>query len=391
MRKIQYDVAIVGGGLSGGLAALALSRLRPDVRVALIDSGAQYGGNHIWSFFASDIAADHRWLTAPLICHGWAGNEVHFPQFSRRLRQHYYSIESERLDDHIRRTLPADACLSGVKVLACGPQSVVMEDGRRIEAGAVIDARGPADLSALSCGWQKFVGQTLELSEPHNLTQPVIMDARVSQIDGYRFVYVLPISPVHLFIEDTYYSDSAVLDVPALQSRIADYAATHRWQVTRALRQETGVLPVVKSGNLNDYWRAGGERVPKIGARGGFFHAVTSYSLPHAVRTAMAVAEAPDLSAPALNAMLKARAAKLWKDDRFFQMLNVMLFDAAEPEERYKILQRFYTLPQSLIERFYSGETNFSDKARILAGKPPVPISRAARAILSRRNSHTGV
>jgi lycopene beta-cyclase len=41
------------------------------------------------------------------------------------------------------------------------------------------------------------------------------------------------------------------------------------------------------------------------------------------------------------------------------------------------VLERFYRLPQPLIERFYAGEATLADKARILAGKPPVPIRRA--------------
>jgi lycopene beta-cyclase len=54
-----------------------------------------------------------------------------------------------------------------------------------------------------------------------------------------------------------------------------------------------------------------------------------------------------------------------------------MLFRAAAPGERYKVLQRFYGLPQPLIERFYAGQITWRDKLRILAGKPPVPIRRA--------------
>lgn len=391
MRKIHFDVAIVGGGLAGGLTALALARLRPDVRVALIDSEPHFGGNHVWSFFGCDIDPDHRWLTAPLVCHGWAGNQVHFPEFSRKLRQNYYSIESERLDDHIRRTLPAESCLSATKVLACGPTSVVLDNGTRIEAGAVIDARGGGDMSALTCGWQVFLGQELELAEPHNLTQPVIMDARVDQLGGYRFVYLLPFSPVRVFVEDTYYQDEPVLSSPDLHHRIAQYANDNGWQISRILRQETGVLPVVLDGDPDAYWRAGGAKVPKIGARGGFFHHVTSYSIPDAVRVAMMVANAADLSAPALNAMLQKAAAQHWKSARFYRTLNTMLFRAAQPEERYKVLQRFYRLPEGLVERFYAGKTSGADKIRLLAGKPPVPISRAARAILSRRHSQTGV
>ena len=54
-----------------------------------------------------------------------------------------------------------------------------------------------------------------------------------------------------------------------------------------------------------------------------------------------------------------------------------MLFRAAKPEERYTVLQRFYGLNQGLIERFYAGKLKWYDKARILIGKPPVPVTKA--------------
>ena len=63
-----------------------------------------------------------------------------------------------------------------------------------------------------------------------------------------------------------------------------------------------------------------------------------------------------------------------------------MLFDAAEPDARYRIFQRFYRLPEGLIERFYSARTTFADKARILCGKPPVSIPRALLALAGKGN-----
>jgi lycopene beta-cyclase len=45
------------------------------------------------------------------------------------------------------------------------------------------------------------------------------------------------------------------------------------------------------------------------------------------------------------------------------------------------VLQRFYRLPEPLIARFYAGQSSVADRIRILAGKPPVPISRALRVL----------
>jgi lycopene beta-cyclase len=62
-----------------------------------------------------------------------------------------------------------------------------------------------------------------------------------------------------------------------------------------------------------------------------------------------------------------------------------MLFKAAQPGRRYIVLERFYRLSQGLVERFYAGRITLADKARILIGKPPVPIP-AAIAVLSEKS-----
>jgi lycopene beta-cyclase len=54
-----------------------------------------------------------------------------------------------------------------------------------------------------------------------------------------------------------------------------------------------------------------------------------------------------------------------------------MLFRAAEPPERYRVLQHFYRLPEALIGRFYAGQLTALDKLRILSGRPPVPLRKA--------------
>jgi lycopene beta-cyclase len=61
-----------------------------------------------------------------------------------------------------------------------------------------------------------------------------------------------------------------------------------------------------------------------------------------------------------------------------------MLFDAAEPEERYRVFERFYRLREPLIERFYAGNSSTADKLRILSGKPPVSVPAAIRALLGK-------
>ena len=374
------DVAIVGGGLAGGLIALALAVRQPGLRLRVVEADVVLGGNHVWSFFDGDVAVADRWIVAPLICHHWDGYDVAFPTHRRRFDHGYNAIESERLDVVVRGALGADAIVTAraEAIDACG---VVLEGGHRIEARAVIDARGPGDLGRLDLGWQKFVGQLLHLDAPHGLTRPVVMDATVDQIDGYRFVYLLPFDATSVFVEDTYYSDNPALDVPALRARIAGYAAARGWRATASNRIETGVLPVMVKGDFAAYWASTGIGVAKAGMRAGLFHPMTGYSLPDAVRLAARIAAADDLSGPALAKLTHDHARSLWRGRGFYRLLGIMLFRAAFPGERYRIMQRFYRLDAGLIGRFYAARSTRFDKFRILIGRPPIPIPRALRAI----------
>ncbi|MCB2060859.1 MAG: lycopene beta-cyclase CrtY [Novosphingobium sp.] len=382
MHKRDTDIAIIGGGLAGGLIALALAQLRPELRLLVVEQGGHFGGNHVWSFFASDIAAEDDWLVEPLVTARWDGYDVHFPGHSRSLATPYRSIASERLDAALRQALPAEALLTGVEVTGLSPDRAELADGRIIKAGAIIDARGASALPHMAGGWQKFTGQMLRLERPHGLVRPVVMDARVEQLDGYRFVYCLPFSDSEVFVEDTYYANGAELDVAALGRRIADYAGDRGWSIAEVTREETGVLPVIATGDFARFWPGGGATgAARAGTRAALLHPLTSYSLPDAVRFAVHLATLPDLSGAALAKASYAWARAHWGRGSFYRMLTKMLFGAARPEQRYRMLERFYRLPQPLIERFYSGRSTPADGLRILAGKPPVPIGAALASL----------
>lgn len=372
----RCDIAIVGGGLAGGLAVLALASKRPDLDVRLVEPGP-VGGNHIWSFFDSDIAKKDRWLVAPLVRRHWPRYDVRFPVHRRTLRMGYKSITGEALAEAVAAALPEGHVVAD-RAKHVAPDHVLLSRGGRLSAKHVIDARGAGKFPTLDCGWQKFVGQALTVKGGHGVEHPVVMDATVEQLDGYRFVYLLPFDAETIFVEDTYYSDDVDLDVPLVRERIAAYAAAQGWDVAATGREETGALAVVIAGDFDRLWPAS-DRTARIGARAGAFHATTGYSLPDAVRTAAAL---PALVGdPDLPKRLRDRAAASWRRQRFYRMLGAMLFRAAEPGERFRIFQRFYRLAPGLIARFYAGRSSASDKLRILSGRPPVPVGRALAAL----------
>ena len=374
----SLPLIIAGGGLAGCLAALALARRRPELPLLLVEQSDVFGGNHVWSFFDADVATDHRWLVEPAVAASWDGYSIHFPDRERVLPTRYNSLTSECLDRLVRERLRPDQYRLGAAIAELEPNAIRLATGETLSAAAVIDARGPAALDALDLGWQKFVGREFRLSAPHGLERPIVMDARVDQADGYRFVYCLPFAEDRLLIEDTYYSTEPTLDLDRLGDRILDYASARGWRIAALERQETGVLPVAMGGDFDRFWPAG-DPVGRLGLRGGFFHPVTGYSLPDAVRTAMLLTLQTDLAQIATN--LRAEAARLWRERRFYRLLSKMLFRAAKPHERYRVLQHFYRLDPDVIARFYAGRSTFADRLRILSGRPPVPFGRALAAL----------
>ena len=131
-------------------------------------------------------------------------------------------------------------------------RGVTLDSGERLSAEAVIDCRDALPSEHLEGGWQVFLGQHLRTSAPHGVERPVIMDAAVEQPGAYRFVYLLPLGPDEIFVEDTYYSDSPIVDAPKLRRRIADYCGKNGWQ-TEVVHEETGVLPVITGGDFAAY------------------------------------------------------------------------------------------------------------------------------------------
>lgn len=384
MHASTPDLLLIGGGLANCLIAWRLAEVDPACRITIAEAGPGLGGNHTWSFHAGDVSEpQHAWL-APFVVHRWAEHEVRFPEFRRRLDSGYLSMTS----DALHRVMVATGRFElkpDCRVQKLTPTGARTDAGETLEARAVIDGRGPGRSTGMVLGFQKFIGRQVRLAAPHQLAGPIIMDATVSQDDGYRFVYVLPLADDTVLIEDTRYSDGDSLDPEEINAAIDVYAKAQGWTVVETVREEHGVLPILLAGDFERFWPAE-DPVARAGLAAGLFQPTTGYSLPQAVALADHIAERwtrnGPLDGPALARITRDFSRDFWARTGFYRLLNRMLFRAGRPECRYRVLQRFYTLSEPLITNFYAGRLKLHQKARLLVGKPPVPVREALPLIL---------
>lgn len=403
--SFEFDIALVGGGLAACLTAIRLQDLCPELKVAIVEQGDCLGAGvpHTWSFHVSDICRDavfeQHWLY-PFVSKIWpadtqtgdGGYAVIFPQYKQHLPLSYASCRSEPFLAAFRKYFRGTILLNTV-ARQLFQQQIITTDGRIISAECVFDARGEKPNAGVVQGYQKFVGGFFRTVKPHGFKYPIIMDATVDQIDGYRFVYLLPFSDDILLTEDTYYSLSPKLDVLSVLERIDNYLKLKGVQAAERISVESGVLPIPLEGlTIFGESQSGNEKHRKaaaIGMRGGFFHPTTGYSLVSAVKMADFITE----NAIGLGRLELSKLSELvwhegqyhWQRGKFLRRLNSMFFLAGPPDERYKVIQKFYRHPVGLIERFYGNRLRVLDRIRIMSGKPPVPVFRALKLFFAKQ------
>jgi lycopene beta-cyclase len=379
----DYDFVLVGGGLQNGLLALSLLAEPSRASICLIERNQRLGGNHTWCFHSDDLDQTVATLVEPMVVARWPGYRVSFPRHERELDTPYAMVSSDRFHAHVHRTVTGTSnsdVLLDTEVAAVSGTEVRLRDGRLLRARFVVDARGPerTSIDPERTGYQKFVGLEVETAGPHGVQRPVLMDACVPQSDGYRFLYVLPLASDRLLVEDTRFSDSPDLDRERLQRDIGAYMQERSYSAKRVLRIESGVLPLPWHGDVS---------VPEpghpliAGFQGGWYHPVSGYSFPIAARLARCIAATPidELWGDDLHLLAGQQRRQL----AFAHRLNKMFFRWFAPENRYNVLERFYTLPEPVIRRFYALCMTDLDRARMLMGRPPRGMSYKA-ALLGR-------
>ncbi len=374
-HESRRNLILIGAGLNNALIAWFVKRRNPALKITVLEKSRSMDELRTWSFHENDVEFLEE--LKPLVYCGWPGHEVKFPKYSRKFQSEYFCVKPKQLQKELAGILMSELKFLS-EVINIDTHQVTLKSGETFEADCVIDGRGAQRMTSVA--YQKFLGLTLRFKKPHGLSYPILMDANVPQLDGYRFFYVLPFSSDQLLIEDTRYSSKSEIDLQKYEQDILTYAEKHFGPIEEICERESGVLPLPMDSDFQSTLSEG-TKVPLSGYAGGFFHPVTGYSLPDGVRIADRISKLSRLTTEGVKEVLDRYTDERSSRTKFFCMLNRMMFLAAPETERYKVFEYFYKGSDRLIENFYSGNLTYSDRLLFFKGKPPVAVWPALKAI----------
>jgi len=385
MSKSAKRATVIGAGLWGQVLSLFLSD--HGYIVDLFEIKPQFDMEKTWSFHGSDVPESLLPFVENLSSYHWQKQSVQFHQYSRTIETPYFTIRSSDL---------AKKVMGNSKIeIHFGTQfkndSLNEEIGGKSDLPLIIDTAGqPFKLNASEFAYQKFVGLEFLLENKHGVDYPVIMDATVPQLDGYRFMYLLPFGEKTIFVEDTRYSKTPFILEADYKQEIASYVKQKGWIVKDVIYTEKSALPIPFNVPVSEETRmtlGKNNEVISLGVAQGLYHPVTGYSSPLMWKTLDVLkihlnrGSQGDRNSDQWLVELKLALGALREDfrqgQRVYCFLNRLMFLASSDEKRFVIFERFYKFSRELIERFYSMDNSYLDWAKIFSGRPPVSVSRA--------------
>lgn len=371
----ELDLMLVGGGLASALIAWRLKRFRTNIRFLVIEENESFSEKETWCFHASDIEARELDWIFPLLSKSWPGYSVGIMDFQRSLhRAKYLAVRSQEFFQKIQ--IGAHVQFR-TRVKSVSERGVYLQDGRFLSAKCVVDCRGGREGAGSPSGFHKFLSCEFELSSPHGMIRPRLMDAISNNRDGVRFLSVLPWTESTLTLECREFSANPGFSREEFRDSILAYARAMGWNIRSQIHESEAAIPVpILPGNPMQ-----GLAAPTIGTRGGFSHPSTGASFPQAIRLAERISKVQKFDPANIWAITKAAQKELEKNREFCILLNRILFCAALPEERARIFTRLYRLPEPVLQRFFALKLNALDFARILLGRPPLPMEKAIKVI----------
>lgn len=355
-------LVIVGGGLTGSLIALALTRLRPEMDFLLIEQAGYFGGGPIAPFFRGAVPTDAAWLIDPLIVAEWPSYYVGFDGFSVTVDSKVAYLIQEQIHAEVVQSVAPNRYRIGAVAVGGNARAVQLADGESIDASLVIDARGDFPAADPGSDGIHILNRLVQFAEPHLLDRPIIMDAAI-RTSPWAFLQYLPVAPKQLLIRYVGAPPDA-----AMRSFASDPGLAEGGQVVREFRtfQPFRLPPVPDMARAPPGW------IQARSAIGTLWHPTLSSHVACAARIALEIGRRPSANPVLLAAAIAgSEAAAVDRASRLSALIAAVQDE--RPEIRTRALRHFYGFDPATIARFDSEKSSSRDYVRMNNVEPSAP------------------
>ncbi len=381
----QWDIVIVGGGLSG--LALAAELAAPEfaqLSVLVLEKRPSYLRDRTWSYWTSTAGTPHRYSALERARWGqWAVSLngrtcLHTSQqlvYATLDADAFYAAAVHAIGSSTHVVLRLGTGVASVAKSAKQSMSVTTELGDVVPARWVFDARPPQHV-AHGTLVQQFAGWEVHTEHDAFDTSAVQLMAFEPHERGLHFWYVLPYGVRSALVESTWISPASWQ--PDTAQELRQYLAQHlQGKPYTAVYQEQGVLPLdaVKPPPAN-------QAVP-LGRGGGTLRPSTGYAFLDTVAHAKRLADS-------LRAVLSeggvGAARSHWQPQAFTRpvtdhwmdavFLNALGQDWLQAPEYF--MQLFERVGADGVVAFLSGGASLAQRVAIMRALPVAPFASAA-------------
>jgi lycopene beta-cyclase len=354
---MDKPVIILGGGIWGSLLAWRLKEALPQVKFRLYEESSSLGGNLATSFRESDCAQAMKWLR-PLISKSWNQHHIKFSGFEKWITRSCHMMEGSHLHERLVRRLGEDLRLTNMLT----PELALKE------GSFVIDTRNTCFYKRT--GFKKHLSLHIELSEPHHLNAPVILDGSCPLKERMRTLAYYPMSENSLIICDTWYSENQKINLDEMRRALCDAIYSKGWRIGQILREEISFTDMPFSPPV---LREEGRML----SLAGMFHDTTGNSLPLAVELIDRMVDT-SFRFGELREVVRSYRKERERDRDYFRYLNRQMVK----ENQSTLFEAIYSQSNDVLERFSKGKLTFLDRSRITLGKSHLKMKEIMSLVL---------
>ena len=245
ITSTKLDIAIIGGGNAGITLASTLSAQKSPLKTLVFEPKTPQQRDCNWSLWATPNQCKS---LEPSMLGKWAQWRLIDDVSEVVLKSDEYQYMSLSAAKYLQHCEDSLAGTDKIKRSAVGQLvqdagiTAFKSDGQNYTAKTVFDSRPAATVS--NSLRQHFMGWEIRTKAPMTETDiATLMDFRVDQSKGLHFIYALPFSSNHLFLESTMISRT-LEDKQWYRDAINQWLQRHNIEIDELLREEVGVIPM---------------------------------------------------------------------------------------------------------------------------------------------------